>query len=1642
MDAYGRAAAIKKKGMRELLTQKLKNKRLVKKGQVKILAIYMMLFLMVLGVQQVVLAAGAKDAVEEVAKRNSRSWQTITRSEKVPGGSLTYYEAWGKLGKGEVRFIVDEPVGNTPIQSVIQFNYGAMVEDVPVKTTPMTGYEMREYVMSDGVGVWFVLPNYMVVVEISETGNSKDRDLQLAKNFAQELMEALRSRGLIKQAASVSQPAEPVKEKATAQKPGTVTGKPMGEPVEVAKITNVAAVYNQPTAPTTFSLAQPHLVTSIVTYHWNDGKGAVAGTIALKGSDEKVYGPWKASTHPGQGGVVNAYWEVMPNVVIPAGVYTIVDSDPATWSQNKQSGGRGMATVKATPHFQVNGDEEKKSVQGEKSDNFAGEKNKPESPAGVGSVGNIPGPSSTTEAIVGVTLPGLIATGLGALAGGGGCTPPGGTSLPSPGTGPLPNKGVPGDKRGQGVWEQTVNQLGRKRRQESDRDVLQEQTLIQEETVSSPDLTTKSMTPKPKVLVPSPSESPVESGKADGIFIEAGAKEPASSEKQGQPNPEIFIDTSAIENDSLSAILPGSAESSGQEAATASKGSADKGAKQAAKEELPKPYGEKGEAQEKVNKDTLKRSGYDDKGYNKAGFDGEGYDRNGFNKQGYNKEGYDKEGYNREGYDKQGRQQEGYDEYGYDRKGFNKAGFDKDGYDREGFNYEGYNRSGYDPWGYNKQGYDKEGYHWSGYNGDGYDRNGRHWSQNPYEGDSNPFNVLSSNAQRTFGEGKVIPHGTTEVSKINWQPKKPPLGEPYPKTLEKYGAKPWTDEPKNSVSVKRDPEDSGTIGPEDPMNTIKQHGADKVKPAGPLEKKETVGAEALGRQQDGEKRTLVGKTDGRSVEIEYDGKAGEWVNTETGNPIDPEKFEQWQEDLAQDRRQAAQDIEKMSLRQDSNSQAIDQSLSDWKRLEQMQKAVERHGIGDPGGPGNIDKAIQDLKDDMLAGNSVDQQRMEQLNTIIDNRITGQTLGNTGLPKEEDWVDTLGYALEANAASAKEVVTGEKADGSTSWAGMGARIAIGAATGGSSEYVMTVAEAMHRIKGSVDKGESDVRAVAKAVGQLILEEVGGEVISAAGGKAMQRFADTFPGFTQKAGDTAEKLGLAVAAGDQALSSKLGLISKQKAETVLADLAKRMDDMGADSLRKAFDDKLAGTGLKVASAEDMAKGLGKETAAEAGDLGKAVGKTADGVETPTVKTEGKVADAATEVERVNPSETDVLKNPKAIGKAEKALEKKMDTFNNLSEEQKQKLIREQAIYDEYRLQAEAKNWDLADKVQRGEKLSVEDVLKLKSDPAAMRNLKEIEKMEGLGRELGETGAIHVQKTFNETLESRIYEPSRKEVMDSLKAKYGEVKVETIRTPGKEYQDWDINTDNDIVVLRKAEGPHGTEWVEISRSEWENTYFKAYAKHSGFDPQKAASQFPEENWSRMPVEEQYRKWGELHGESPTDVMHPEGARDFSNQRTWALKEGELPGRHMVEATPQEVARGVETVTIGDRQMRPASAAELVQKRQGTLLDSEQLGMMEKYKINHYWEKGDIKSQTEAMEQLRKAASQARNLEQSYKDMGYKIADMPENMKKAVDAIQDNSLSPAVRAARLAELGYESPGTFVDKLTSRIGALRGARR
>jgi hypothetical protein len=108
---------------------------------------------------------------------------------------------------------------------------------------------------------------------------------------------------------------------------------------------NVAGVQNNARNPTRCTLDAPTLVTLVRTYHWNNGRGVAPGTIGLRAQDGTLYGPWQATGSPGQGGVPNAYWEAQPNVVLPAGTYTIVDSDPATWANNSGSNFSGMSTI-------------------------------------------------------------------------------------------------------------------------------------------------------------------------------------------------------------------------------------------------------------------------------------------------------------------------------------------------------------------------------------------------------------------------------------------------------------------------------------------------------------------------------------------------------------------------------------------------------------------------------------------------------------------------------------------------------------------------------------------------------------------------------------------------------------------------------------------------------------------------------------------------------------------------------------------------------------------------------------------------------------------------------------------------------------------------------------------------------------------------------------------------------------------------------------------------------------------------------------------------------------------------------------------------------------------------------------------------
>lgn len=119
---------------------------------------------------------------------------------------------------------------------------------------------------------------------------------------------------------------------------------------DIFVINNISIVQNQPSAPTVFKTSSPYMITSLQTYHWNNGRGtSVPGRIGFRSATGRVFGPWSASGTPGQGGVRNANWTASPRVILPAGTYTVTDSDPSTWSQNRGTGGRGFATVRGYP---------------------------------------------------------------------------------------------------------------------------------------------------------------------------------------------------------------------------------------------------------------------------------------------------------------------------------------------------------------------------------------------------------------------------------------------------------------------------------------------------------------------------------------------------------------------------------------------------------------------------------------------------------------------------------------------------------------------------------------------------------------------------------------------------------------------------------------------------------------------------------------------------------------------------------------------------------------------------------------------------------------------------------------------------------------------------------------------------------------------------------------------------------------------------------------------------------------------------------------------------------------------------------------------------------------------------------------------
>ncbi len=87
-----------------------------------------------------------------------------------------------------------------------------------------------------------------------------------------------------------------------------------------------------------FYISQPTTITKIRNYHCNSG-GKAPEWIGLK-SNGNIIGRWDAN-----GENENKYWVVQPNIRLEPGNYVVVDSDVSTWSQNSNTGGRGITRV-------------------------------------------------------------------------------------------------------------------------------------------------------------------------------------------------------------------------------------------------------------------------------------------------------------------------------------------------------------------------------------------------------------------------------------------------------------------------------------------------------------------------------------------------------------------------------------------------------------------------------------------------------------------------------------------------------------------------------------------------------------------------------------------------------------------------------------------------------------------------------------------------------------------------------------------------------------------------------------------------------------------------------------------------------------------------------------------------------------------------------------------------------------------------------------------------------------------------------------------------------------------------------------------------------------------------------------------------
>ncbi|MEW6757615.1 MAG: hypothetical protein AB1347_05285, partial [Acidobacteriota bacterium] len=177
------------------------------------------------------------------------------------------------------------------------------------------------------------------------------------------------------------------------------------------------------------------------------------------------------------------------------------------------------------------------------------------------------------------------------------------------------------------------------------------------------------------------------------------------------------------------------------------------------------------------------------------------------------------------------------------------------------------------------------------------------------------------------------------------------------------------------------------------------------------------------------------------------------------------------------------------------------------RLQKTQKAAFDHGMLEPGADGqrgDIYGKVGNMINDLLSGKKLDPDKIQQVRDYIGGRMDG-TYGDPSRPPgpEKPWYADGESWKNAFAETGRNLSTCQTSDGKFSWMGLGGRIAIGALTGGGSEFVFVPMGGLQVTKDAVDRGADGFEAWKQGMTETIKQEIIGKFVGGlfhVGGKA--------------------------------------------------------------------------------------------------------------------------------------------------------------------------------------------------------------------------------------------------------------------------------------------------------------------------------------------------------------------------------------------------------------------------------------------------------------------------------------------------------------------------------------------------------------